>query len=243
MKKVFVTLCLALGFSTFSMAQTPETKVEKKEIAKPSRDFLTLSATYENWNQTPENVKIGGIGRGFSAHISYDFPISNSNFSFAAGIGISTSNIYFKDQILVLNENIDSLRFMDVDTATIGATGRKEDFYKKSKFNYTYVDLPLEFRYYHNKVNRNKGFKMSVGMKIGLLVGAHTKVKHALAGPVITEKVNTRRYLQSWRFAPTARIGWGNFSVFAAYHISPLFNPGEGPEVFPYSIGISISGL
>jgi hypothetical protein len=74
-------------------------------------------------------------------------------------------------------------------------------------------------------------------------MGTSAKTRHTIAGPAIVEKVNTTRYVQNWRFAPTARIGWGNFSLYGSYNISQLFNAGQGPEVFPYALGICITGL
>lgn len=223
---------LLLSFGTYG-----QQKDTKQEVSKPARDFITLSFHYDTWLNTPEEINITGFGRGFSGHISYDFPINESHFSFAPGIGISTSNIYFKNQILNLNMVGDSLQFINVDTAGTGSN------YKSSKYNYTYLEAPLEFRFFSNKVNRNKGFKVSAGMKVGLLLGAKTRVKHTLAGPTIVEKTNSKMYLATWRFAPIVRIGYGNFSVFGSYQISSLFNPGEGPTVYPLSIGISLSGL
>ena len=45
----------------------------------------------------PDSVATTGFGRGFNGYICYDFPLGKSNFSFAAGIGIGTSNIYLNN--------------------------------------------------------------------------------------------------------------------------------------------------
>ncbi len=222
----------------FTHAQEAENNTEaKKSIVKPSRDFVMLQLTYENWNGTPDNVKIGGIGRGFNAYLCYDFPIAKSNFSFAAGLGVSSSNVYFKDQLAVMNTNASAIVFQNVDTLS------NTDFYKKSKLSTTYLEAPFELRFFANKENRNRGFKAAIGMKVGLLVNAHSKNKNVLSGPSVVEKTVTKRYVQTWRFSPTVRLGWGNFSVYGSYSLSPLFNNGQGPEVFPYSVGICITGL
>lgn len=235
MKKFIGTLTLLLAVSIGAMAQQKEEA--KKKVVKPSRDFVMINLTYENWSGTPDNVKIGGIGRGFSAFLCYDFPISKSNFSFATGIGISNSNIYFDNQLAILNSNSAAIKFQNVDTAT------GQDLYKKSKLSTTYLEAPFELRFFSDKENRNRGFKAAIGMHVGLLIGAHSKNKNVISGPAVVEKVNSKRYMQTWKFAPTARVGWGNFSVYGSYNLSPLFNSGEGPDVFPYSIGISITGL
>lgn len=229
-------LTLALAFSSVAQAQDGD-DAPKKKVIKPSRDFVMFQLTYENWASTPDSIKIGGIGRGFNAYLCYDFPISKSNFSFAAGIGVGTSNIYFNDQLPIMNGSSSSIRFQNVDT-TSGT-----DLYKKSKLSTAYLEAPFELRFFGDKENRNRGFKMAVGMRVGILVGAHTKNKNTVSGPSIVEKVNTKRFIQTWRFAPTARIGWGNFSVYGSYNLSPLFNNGQGPEVYPYSLGICITGL
>jgi len=245
MKKKAGLFALVFCISAVAMAQdnakTSDTKTDKakKTIVKPSRDFVMLQLTYNNWAQTPDNVKIGGLGRGVNAYLCYDFPIAKSNFSFAAGLGVSAENVYFQDQRAVMNTSAGQITFLNVDTT------EGQNYYKKSKLSTTYLEAPFELRFFSNKDNRNKGFKMAVGMRVGLLVGAHTKEKHSAPDmpEIIVEKVSTRRYLQTWRFAPMARIGWGNFSVYGSYNISQLFNSGQGPEVFPYSVGICITGL
>jgi hypothetical protein len=239
MKKPLVLFALAICLSFFSFGQDTKADNGNKIIIKPSRDFVMLNLTYDGWANVPDDVQVGGIGRGISLSLCYDFPIAKSHFSFAAGLGLNSNNIYFKDQVAIMNTAADAIRFQNVDTID------GDNYYKRSKLNTTYLEAPFELRFFANKENRNRGFKAALGMHVGLLVGAHTKVKHATPGmsEVIVEKVNTRRYIQTWRFAPSLRVGWGNFSVYGSYNISQLFNAGAGPEVFPYSIGICISGL
>lgn len=248
MKKTVTLLAVALGFATIASAQNNKEqeitasqstqKTIKNEVRKPSRDFLVLALTYDNWASTPDDVHVTGFGRGFSGYLAYDFPISNSHFSFAAGLGVNSSNIFFDKQVAVMNEASSKIEFRNLDTLAA-------PFYKRSKLSTTYLEAPFELRYFANKENRNRGFKMAIGMHVGLLVDAHTKTKHSGPGisDLIVEKVSTTRYVQKWRFAPVLRIGWGNFSVYGTYSISSLFNDGAGPVVYPYSIGVSISGL
>jgi len=229
---------MALAFSSATHAQDSDTKPEKK-IVKPSRDFVMVQLTYENWSGTPDSVKVSGIGRGFNAYLCYDFPISKSNFSFAAGLGISSSSVYFDNQLLVMNTGASAVSFVNVDTAS--GVNR----YKKSKLATTYLELPMELRFFGDKENRNRGFKAAVGVRIGMLLNAHTKNKNSdnPGGVLITEKYATKTYFQTWKLAPTARIGWGNFSLYGSVNVTQLFNSGQGPSVYPYSIGLCITGL
>lgn len=235
MKKCLATLAILITSTSFAFAQDVEDKKPETQVQKPSRDFVMLQLTYENWSKTPDSVKLGGIGRGFNAYLCYDFPIKKSNFSFAAGIGIGTANIYFDNQQLALN-----------DTGTKGSQVRFIDEtkdYKKYKLTTAYLEAPFELRFYGNKENRNKGFKAAIGLRVGTLVGAHTKGTYKVEGTKMTDKLNTKRYLENWRFASTVRIGWGNFSLMGTYNLNALFKEGMGPDVVPYSVGLCITGL
>lgn len=203
---------------------------KRKRMSKPSRDFVMLQFTYEGWANKPDSVKTGGIGRGFNAYLCYDFPLKNSNFSFAAGVGIGTSNVYLDNQELSLYSATDSVARFLPETQS----------YKKYKLTTAYLEAPFELRFFGNKMNRNKGFKAAVGFRAGTLIGAHTKGK--LDNNVVY-KTNTRNHLENWRFATTARIGWGNFTLMGSYNLNKLFSEGEGPQITPYSLGICITGL
>lgn len=236
MQKHLTLLVLLLALGSASFAQSAATDADNtSETAKPARDNFMIQFTYEGWSKVPDSVKVGGLGRGFNAYLMYDFPIKKSNFSFAAGIGVGTSNIYFKDQQLTLT-----------DTGTQGAVAHFEPEskdYKKFKLTTAYLEAPFELRYFGNKVNRNKGFKAAIGLRVGTLVGAHTKDRINVDGTKVIEKVNTKRFLDNWRYAGTLRLGYGNFSVFGSYNINSLFKENAGPPVVPYSVGLCITGL
>jgi len=226
---MFMLLLLSVPAAFAQEVEKGSTKSERA-VEKPARDFLMLQLTYDGWMR-PDSVNTKGLGRGANFYICYDFPIKKSNFSFAAGIGIGTSNIYLDNQEISL---IDSTK----DQAVIQAESKD---YKRYKLTTAYLEAPFELRFYGNRINRNKGFKAAVGLRAGTLLGAHTKGK--LSDVRISEKVNTKRFLDTWRFAATARIGWGNFSLFGAYNLNTLYKDGQGPEITPYSLGICITGL
>ena len=199
----------------------------------PSRDYVMLQFGYSNWHNAPDSIKIAGVGRTFSAYLCYDFPIMKSNFSFAAGLGISAASIYLKDQEIHLTDTNSYVQFLP-----------ESEPYKKYKLTTTYLEAPFELRYFSNKENRNQGIKVALGLKVGTLLSSHTKGKRTYNNKPIVEKVSTKRYLETWHYAATARIGYGNFSVFATYDLGGLFKTNLGPEnVRPYSVGICLSGL
>ncbi|MEZ5017787.1 MAG: outer membrane beta-barrel protein [Flavipsychrobacter sp.] len=230
LKKTFLLglICL-LPVMLFAQDVEKGEKKQKTIIQKPSRDFIMLQFTYEGWS-APDSIATTGFGRGFNGYLCYDFPISKSNFSFAAGIGVGISNIYLKDQEITLSGADTMARFIPETTN-----------YKKYKLTTTYLEAPFELRFFGNKYNRNKGFKAAVGLRVGTLMGAHTKAKEE--GTKIVRKTGTKVFLEGWRFAGTARIGWGNFTLFGSYNLNKLYQENLGPEITPYSMGICITGL
>ena len=206
-----------------------------QSIVKPSRDFLMIQLGYNTWLNRPDSVKLKTVGYVFNAYLCYDFPIKKSKMSFATGIGINTSVVY-----------LDKQRLDNRDTAS----GSRAHFYndtvngaKRYKFNSTYLQAPFELRYFSNSLNRNRGFKAAVGVTVGAFIGSHTKAVTSVGGTVIKDKENTKRYMSPWNFAATARVGLGNFSLFASYNITNVFKENNGPALTPFSAGICVTGL
>lgn len=207
-------------------------KEDKKTsgIEKPSRDFVMLQLTYDAWDK-PDSIKTKGFNRGFNAYVCYDFPIKKTNFSFAAGIGVGTTNVFLDNQQIVTN--------VDTNSAATFITETKN--YKKYKMTASYLEAPFELRFYGNRENRNRGFKAAIGLRVGTLLSAHTKGR--ITSPKITDKENTKRYLETWRFATTLRLGWGNFNLIGTYNLTQLYKENQGPAITPFSFGICITGL
>lgn len=239
MQKIIALFAFLLIPSSLLFAQDATEKMNSNAappaIVKPARDFIMIQFTYNTWQQKPDSVKLKAFNYGFNAYLCYDFPIKKSNLSFAAGIGISTTTTYLKQEMLVLN-----------DTGVLGSAARfvpDTKGYKRYKFVPAYLQAPFELRYFGNKQNRNKGFKAAIGMQVGTLMGAHTKGLYSVEGTVVKDKVNTKRYISPWNFAATVRIGWGNFSVYGSYNLTPVFKDNVGPPITPAAVGICLTGL
>ena len=240
MQRILVFLAFLFIPSSFLLAQDATEKVNGNAtpppIVKPARDFLMLQFNYNNWIQKPDSVKTKPFSYNFNGYVCYDFPIKKSKLSFAAGIGISTTVVY-----------LNQLTLYNTDTSAV--YGSQAHFlpdtthYKRYKFVTTYVQSPFELRYFANTLNRNKGFKAAIGLQIGTLLGAHTKGLYSVNGTNVKDKIDTKRFVSPWNFAATARVGWGNFSLFASYNLTNVFKDNAGPPITPASIGLCLTGL
>jgi len=58
-----------------------------------------------------------------------------------------------------------------------------------------------------------------------------------------TVKENSKSYFNTTRLAATARVGYGNFSLFGAYSLTGIFKDGIAPDIKGMQIGLAFSGL
>jgi len=244
MRRILAIMALLLVPSSWLMAQEAE-KMNKNAapppITKPSRDFVMINFGYTKWltkddTLSGNTVKTKSFAYTVNAFLCYDFPIKKTKLSFAAGLGISATNVFLDKQVYVNRDT----------SALLGTRGRFVDDtfgYKRYKFSTTYLQAPFELRYFSNSDNRNKGFKAAIGIQVGTLLGGHTKGIRGVGGTNIKEKVGTKRFLSPWNFAATARVGWGNYSVFGSYNLTNVFKDGVGPQLTPLTVGIAITGL
>jgi hypothetical protein len=248
MKKILLTLTLSLFTLLLAQAQTgtdAEVIKTKKSFLtpntafkKPSKDYVMLQAGFNTWllsNAADSLINLASRrGHELAAYVCYDFPLSKKGLSFGAGAGISSSNIYLSNQTLSLKDTF--VRFSPLDTSIT---------LKRYKMSANYLEAPFEFRWFGNKDNRNRGLKISLGLKIGTLINFHTKAVGTAFNTSLKEKESSRRLHSQWRITPGVRIGWGNFSVYGNYQLSDVFRAGntQGNGITPISIGACISGL
>jgi Outer membrane protein beta-barrel domain len=234
------TLCNLVVFAQDKDAEIIKTKKSiftvNNQYKKPSRDYVMIQGGFNTWLlPSASPVKIRERGHDISVTLNNEFPFGTSNFSFAAGLGIASSNVYLNAQTLSLTDTSKYATFKS-DT---------NDYYKRFKISLNYFEVPLEFRYFGNKDNRNRGFKASLGVRVGTLINAHTKGVRNIGLGNFKDKESSRRFFETWRIMPIARVGWGNFSIYGAYQINEVFkvNNTQGLGARPLSFGLCISGL
>lgn len=200
---------------------------EKPEIV---RDRLNIDIYHSFWMGMPEGVKHMKFDPGFSVSALWDFKLpNNSPVSFGVGLGFAYFS-QFTNSLLKISDGW-VMKYYVLDD------GIK---YKLNRINYMNCNLPIEFRYRHKK----SGFKFSVGVRVGLIAEVSQNYKGAdPEGGSMDRWYKSREIYNTQNISVEAytRIGWKAFAVFYGVHINKLFDNGEGPAVFPMSLGLSIS--
>ncbi|MEJ7625535.1 MAG: outer membrane beta-barrel protein [Ferruginibacter sp.] len=238
MRKLLVIIIVFTAFPAF--AQTPEKP--KYNLADRAADHILFQISSDHWAGAPDSIDRhkSDLSRGGNIYIMLDKPFKgNPNLSFALGVGVGTSSMFFKRMLVQIESGNPILPFVSVDTTT---------YFKKYKLATSFLEVPLEFRYTSNPETPNRAFKAAIGIKGGLLLNAHTKGKTLKnsAGTVInnyTQKFLTKSYFNTSRFAATARVGYGLFSLFGAYNLTSIFKDGVAADMKLYQVGLTVSGL
>ena len=241
MKKIFSLAICAFLASTLLAQTIPETPKKKEPINLSNRanDHLLVQLGYTAWAGIPDTINTAGLSKSINAYFMFDFPFkTNPKLSMAFGPGISSDHMIFTKTRIGIKES----------TPEIGFTNAADtNHFKKTKLAIVYFEAPIEFRYSADPLT-GKGFKTSIGVKVGTLLNAHTrntKFENKNGGSLgsFTLKEASKTFFNKTRLSVMGRVGMGHISLYGSYQLTPVFKDGSGPVVRPYSIGITLSGI
>jgi hypothetical protein len=250
--KQFLVFIFAFTTVTAAFAQKKDTtlvpaatpapvEIKKKDWSKVdlshrANDHFMVQIGYDGWAAKPDTLNTAGISRSFNFYFLLDFPFkTDPRLSVGAGLGIGSSNMYFKNQKSPLSV---------LPTADAGGG----DHFKKYKLVTTFLEVPLELRYALDPENTNKSWKFAMGVKVGTLLSAYSKGKNVenSSGQVtdaVIEKQKANTYFNNLKLAGTARISKGVFGIFGQFQFTSLIKAPYSTAVYPFSVGICFSGL
>jgi hypothetical protein len=151
---------------------------------------------------------------------------SRKNFGLVTGLGLDYNNYRFDNQY----------KLVEGDNGTIGYEPITEDV-KKNKLMAFYATVPIMLEWQLSESDYKNPFYLSAGVVGGVRIQSHVKIKY-----MDGEKDKTRdNYdLSDLRWGLRTRMGMKFFNVHATYYFTPLFKHDQNPELYPYSVGLSI---
>lgn len=249
MKKLML-LSTGFCFVFFLSAQDSiPSKSKKKDWSKVkltnrANDHFMLQYGMTTWSGKPDSINTRGWSNSFNAYIMIDLPFkTDPRFSVALGPGIGVDNMFFEETNITITNHLRPLEFQNLaDT----------NHFDKYKLVNAFAELPLELRFVLNPENSNKSFKVAIGAKVGVQISAHTKGKRWVDknDNIVTgfddkyiQKNKDKYFFNGNRLLGTFRVGYGFLTAFATYQFGSLIKEGLGPQVKPYVIGLTLSGL
>lgn len=169
------------------------------------------------------------LNQGKSLEFNFNFyelniGLCKNYVGLVSGMGLSFNNYRFEDPYTLLKG-----QFMTEPVHL------NPENLAKTKLAITYLNVPLLLEF-QIPVNQHEGrLFVNAGIVGGVKIGSHTKVKYGDK----KDKDRSGFNLNSFKYAATARIGYKDICLFANYSLTPLFESGKGPELTPFTIGIS----
>ena len=190
------------------------------------QDRLIVDINFDTWDKTPPGVNIKQFrSRGVNIMFMDEKPFGKGHVAFAWGFGFSSQNFHTNGQ------------YVQDDNADTSGLSPLSIQYDLNKLSLNYIDIPLELRFRTKANAKGNRLKLSAGFKIGVLINAHTKFDNG----TIKVKTYHLKNIPDWHYGLHARLGFGHIGVSYFYSLTKLFNDGEGMEITPYSIGLSIT--
>jgi hypothetical protein len=241
-KTLLVLVSITVSVLAMSQSTTPGSSTKLLDLSNRAADHLMIQYGADSWTNRPDSVRTSGFSRHFNVYFMFDKPFkTNQKLSIAYGIGIGSSNMFFKNTNVDLKSNTAKLPFTNVDSA---------NHFSKYKVTTIYAEIPVELRYYSNPETPGSSWKMAVGVKVGTLLKSYSKGKNlvnklgnSIYGPDYKVKESNKRFLNGTMLAVTGRVGYGIFSIDAGYQFNGVLKDGVGASMNKFSLGITISGL
>lgn len=233
MKKIYfllVTLCL------FQVAQAQDQPIKKPKTPIGGRpnipSDLSIEFGFNQLNNRSEELSVGFF-QSRTLNIYYQYPVKifgeNSGFVIKPGFGFGTDKMAFQDEQNLFNnpdlgpESSELLEVQEVFGDNI--------IVNKNTFAANYIDIPIDIVYHLNKSNYLKGFRMSIGGKVGFLYNAHTKIRYEDSNRLKRSVKDAQNYgLEKVRYGISVKAGTPGFYAWGYFGLNQLFQKGLGPS-------------
>jgi len=174
------------------------------------------------------NGKSVMVGINFMQY-SIDLQKNKNNLGIVTGAIWTINNYRFDHQQFPIRDEITG--------TTIGQTfSRNVD---KSKLVISYLNIPLMLEWQAGGRDEPHFF-VSAGGFVGFNIGSHIKVVYSDGNSDKKQKSRNDLNINPFQYGLSARIGYKFIKVFANYSFSTLYENNKGPELYPFTVGLTL---
>ncbi|MBE0640166.1 MAG: DUF2807 domain-containing protein [Bacteroidales bacterium] len=155
----------------------------------------------------------------------------NNKFGMITGLGLRWNNYRLDNNIQMVPDSVKIYGYPDTEIA-----------WEKSKIVANYLTVPLLFEYQTNRHSGTDSFHVTAGMMLGWRFRTYTKMMNQETGRNVEKIKGESFHMNPFRYDAMARIGWGVINLYATYSLNTLFQDNQGPELYPFAIGITLVG-
>jgi hypothetical protein len=157
-----------------------------------------------------------------------DIHIYKNYVNLVTGLGFQFDQYGFRNNIT-----------LNPDASYISASYDSVD-YSVNRLRTSWINLPLLIDFNLGK-DPDKAFHIAGGMVFGYRMHAKTKQEFSIDKREYEITTKDDYNLAPFRYSATVRAGYGDFTIFANYALSTLFENSKGPKLYPFSMGIALN--
>lgn len=226
MKKL--TIFLFVTFFCRTLQPVNAQTVPSLKKVKSMQDNVILNLGVCNWAATPDQIETTPLkSREFGFLMMSQRMIASGIFGIGFGPGFSSQNVHHNAQLNT--EPGGPYTYLSPLPDSVD--------YSLNKLSLNFLDAQIELRL-HSKARDNKPvFKLSAGLKGGILLQSHSKYKDNHS----TYKRSGIPDLNKFQYGIVSRVGYGRVAVGVYYSLTGIFKEEKGPELIPYSVSLQFT--
>ncbi|MEO6167731.1 MAG: outer membrane beta-barrel protein [Chitinophagales bacterium] len=201
------------------------------------KQFFFFDFTQNGWLNAPDEVKTEFISGGLNVNFLYEFNIIGSHLGIAPGLSYSVSGVK-NNAFFRYDYADDGIEVVYTDLTII----EDDSVIEKSKLSVSYLEIPVEVHIHLKPNERGRSFLIAPGFRGGVKVGDFWKLNYnsSIAG-VDKIKLYGIENISPFRYGVSLRLMYYKFGLFGYYQLNQLFEKGKGPDITPFSVGITVS--
>ena len=186
--------------------------------------------------------------------VELNLNIIRKHFGLTSGLGLTFNNYYFSNSTLLVHDSSTLVAYRLVDQ-----NGNKADM-RVNKLSLIWLTVPVLFEYQTNSGMKWNSFHLTLGVVGGVRICSYTKQSFysryttyylqddngKYTGSIYVDNKFTRTHsqyhLNPFKLDATVRIGWSFLNFFANYSVTQMFQKDQGPEIYPWAVGITLAG-
>jgi len=181
------------------------------------------------------------VGINFFEHF---FKFKEHHFGLVTGLGLEYNNYELRNNVRLISDGgsyvHDNVTPFN-ESYTWGVADTTLTF-SKNRFKTFYINMPLMLEV-NTGQHKNKSFHVSAGAILGYKFKTKMKYIYEENGDRQKKKDNQNFNTNPFKVDLTARVGYGWFTVFTTYSLTPLFEKDRGPELHAFSVGVALLGF
>ncbi len=193
-------------------------------------DFSTDIPAADNWMDLNGSKSVT-----FSINfLQYNIGLQRhkNNFGMVVGAGWTFYN-YRTDLPYYFKRNTDT-------GITEGVPVEDSRSVEKNKITTSFINIPLLFEWQFPASEPFHRFYISAGPYCGFKLGGHTKLVYKENGNRTKDKGRDDINLTPFQYGAMVRLGYRFINLYASYNFSTFYTENRGPELYPFTIGLSL---